>query len=317
MDVITMHTEGHLNQYVADAAEESTYLEFKDGGIFKMKDEDVKDEIAKDVSAFANADGGVLIYGMAEKDHKATKIAPFDGNIFTKEWLEQIINGRIKRQIPGFIVDPIRIGGNVDQSVYVVRIPRSIHAPHQTSKLEYWKRQNFQNRRMEEYEIREAYFRISQTKLVILDPVVRGQVSQSSERRVTSYDITVDLAVQNIGNTLEKYFKLIVAIPAGISLGGYGVNPIAKMFSHSKDGWNYYSIPNQSPLFQNEQTTMATVYLQIMEKSFPFVEKGIKAQLLYTNGSSVTLVPFLNLTHNDGRGAEHTLTIDCFKDNRR
>src|SRR5205085_12347369 len=128
-------------------------------------------------------DGGVLIYGMAEKNHKATKIAPFDGNIFTKEWLEQIINGRIKRPIPGFVVDPIRIGGNIDQSVYVVRIPRSIHAPHQTSKLEFWKRQNFQNRRMEEYEIREAYFRVSHTDLEILEPVVSGGASSQSDGR--------------------------------------------------------------------------------------------------------------------------------------
>ena len=35
------------------------------------KDDKKKAEIAKDVSAFANSDGGIILYGIEEQEHKA------------------------------------------------------------------------------------------------------------------------------------------------------------------------------------------------------------------------------------------------------
>ena len=67
MKLSHVHTEADIMQYISEAAEESLYLEFKNGMAFKVKDEGLQNEIAKDISAFANADGGVLIYGIAEK----------------------------------------------------------------------------------------------------------------------------------------------------------------------------------------------------------------------------------------------------------
>ena len=58
-------------------AEENTYYEFKDA---RAIDDKQKAEISKDVSAFANADGGVIIYGLNEdrNTHKAVGLSFVD-----------------------------------------------------------------------------------------------------------------------------------------------------------------------------------------------------------------------------------------------
>jgi len=108
MDKSTTHTIEHINRYISAQYEESMSLEFKSGASLKKNDSG-KQEIAKDVSAFANSEGGVLIYGIEEENHVATRLSPFNGNEFTKEWLEQVIMSNINRKVEGIIIDPIRI----------------------------------------------------------------------------------------------------------------------------------------------------------------------------------------------------------------
>ncbi|MFH0895251.1 MAG: ATP-binding protein, partial [Bacteroidota bacterium] len=79
-------TQKDIDNLISSNAEESTHLEFKRGDALN-KDDKTKNEIAKDISAFANSDGGILIYGIEETDHKASKLSFIDGNDFDKERL--------------------------------------------------------------------------------------------------------------------------------------------------------------------------------------------------------------------------------------
>ena len=54
-----------LQQLIRDNVEESLSLEYKSAGSF-AKSDGKRAEVVKDVSAFANSSGGVLIYGIAE-----------------------------------------------------------------------------------------------------------------------------------------------------------------------------------------------------------------------------------------------------------
>ena len=68
-------------QYLIDnGVEESIHLDFKAAGAL-AKDDKKKNEIAKDVSAFANSDGGIIIYGISESGHKADSYSFVDGDI--------------------------------------------------------------------------------------------------------------------------------------------------------------------------------------------------------------------------------------------
>jgi predicted HTH transcriptional regulator len=152
------YTIDDINSLIDNEVEESIYLEFKEVRALDKCD-GKKTEIAKDVSSFANSDGGIIIYGIQEKDHKAESITPIDGNIYTKEWLEHIINSNIHRNIPDLRIIPIRIDGKIDQSLYIMKIPYSLEAPHQSKDKKFYKRYNFESVPMEEYEIRQLYGR--------------------------------------------------------------------------------------------------------------------------------------------------------------
>jgi len=164
MDIHTIHTISHIQKYIDTNTEESIYLEFKSGDSLR-KDDTGKKEIAKDVSAFANSDGGVLIYGIREEKNAAHSLSPVNDTLYTKEWLEQIINNNIKRRIDGVIIDPIRLetGG----AIYVVRIPKSPLRPHQTNAYRYYKRFNFQAIDMEEHEVRESYLNPREPHVIV------------------------------------------------------------------------------------------------------------------------------------------------------
>ena len=68
-------TTKRLRRLIDDKVEEDLHLEYK-GADALLTSEGKKNELSKDISAFANADGGVVIYGMSETDHLPTNIDP-------------------------------------------------------------------------------------------------------------------------------------------------------------------------------------------------------------------------------------------------
>ena len=80
-----------INQLIENQVQENLNLEYKSSGALK-KIPDAKKEITKDVSAMANSDGGIIIYGMIEnkETHIPESIDTIDQGEFPKEWLEQV-----------------------------------------------------------------------------------------------------------------------------------------------------------------------------------------------------------------------------------
>ena len=151
--------ENDLLDMVKAGTQESIELDFKESGSLQATDKK-KDDISKDVSAFANSAGGTIIYGMTED--KVTHVAsgldtgsnPAEA---TKEWLEQVINSKIHRRIEGVRIRQIELTTTHPGKVaYVVYVPSSTRAPHQASDKRFYKRFNFQSVPMEEYEIRDV-----------------------------------------------------------------------------------------------------------------------------------------------------------------
>jgi len=84
---------------IQEKERESAALEYK-GAAALAKEDRPKNEISKDVSAFANAGGGVIIYGIAENSSReADKLEGIDPKMISKEWLEDVISSRIHRKI--------------------------------------------------------------------------------------------------------------------------------------------------------------------------------------------------------------------------
>ena len=138
-----------------------------------------KNELSKDVSAFANSIGGSIIYGVKEEEHIPVKIDDgVDPKEITKEWLESIIDSRISPKIDGLEIIPIELKEtNPGRYIYAVNIPQSTRAPHQASDKRYYKRYNFKSAPMEDYEIKDiANRRTAFRPLILVDTFIRHSI---------------------------------------------------------------------------------------------------------------------------------------------
>jgi predicted HTH transcriptional regulator len=84
-----MYDLNYLNQLIANKVEENSELEYKAATALQREDKKIT-EATKDVSAFANSNGGVLIYGISENQankHLPGNIDLVDRKAITKEWL--------------------------------------------------------------------------------------------------------------------------------------------------------------------------------------------------------------------------------------
>lgn len=229
-------------------AEENTYYEFKDA---RAIDDRQKAEIAKDVSAFANADGGVIIYGLNEdrNTHKAVGLSFVGTSKYSKEWLENVIHSNIHRKIDDLRIHKIDNPQNSNESIYVVKIPRSPNAPHMSLDNKFYKRANFKVIAMEEYEVRDSYFRTQHSVLEIYD----WYIERVEVGNISPYARYVFRAfVRNIGKTVENQFKLNVNFSGGdIDLLEFdGLTPNIKAIGTS--GGYRFALLSNMPIYPEE-----------------------------------------------------------------
>lgn len=67
-------TEHDLDALIKNKVRESVNLDYKKCAALQKNDLKKHEEVSKDISAFANSDGGIIVYGMEEDGHIPTKI---------------------------------------------------------------------------------------------------------------------------------------------------------------------------------------------------------------------------------------------------
>jgi len=86
-----------LELLIQQQVQESLHLDYKRSASLSKSGQK---EIPKDVSAFANSDGGMIIYGIEELGHLPIRIDDGASNsIITREWIEQAILSNISPRI--------------------------------------------------------------------------------------------------------------------------------------------------------------------------------------------------------------------------
>jgi predicted HTH transcriptional regulator len=95
-------TKADLEALHVGNIKEGISLEYKASPAIDKKDDNKKVEMARDVSAFANADGGQIIYGMMEQDHEPAGLDNgIDEKAYPEIWFEQVLQQHITPPIPG------------------------------------------------------------------------------------------------------------------------------------------------------------------------------------------------------------------------
>jgi hypothetical protein len=121
-------TESDLAELVTGQVPEGLHLDYKRDS-YGTSDSD-KRELLKDVSAFANANGGHIVIGLDESEGVASqlygiKTADIDDEVSR---LDQIVRTGIEPRIPSIRVRAIPLGSQ--SHAIVIRIPRSWRLPH-------------------------------------------------------------------------------------------------------------------------------------------------------------------------------------------
>lgn len=277
-----------ITALIDNEAEESVHLDFKAAGSLS-KDDKKKTEIAKDVSAFANSDGGIIVYGIEEQEHKAHALSYIDGNTYTKEWLEQVIQDNIQRRIEGLEIFPIRDNGDITKSIYIVKIPRSSNTPHMSADKCYYKRNNFRSVKMEEYEVRDLFYREATPNLTI-----SGYNFYPIEEDNDYVTFGFIAQVWNDSNTIATLYKLNCYINNYIRFDKISWEPI-------KDEMNYTILDSSRlkifqlgkyPLFPNESVDMLRFSLEIKRENVEVFINNATIELLLMFGNKTDKLSF-------------------------
>jgi hypothetical protein len=179
-----------LEKYIKLEIAENIHLDYKASPALSKKN---RDEICKDVSSFANSDGGLLIYGILEEDDLTTVLdVGVEKSSISREWIEQVINTNISPNIPG--IEIIEIQKDKTNSYYAIKIPKSFNGPHQAPDKKYYKRYNFTSSPMEHYEIEDI-----NNRRLIVPPLV--------DFNVELYDHLIKLVIENIGDQVATDVK--------------------------------------------------------------------------------------------------------------
>lgn len=126
----------YLNSLIENGVEENLNLDYKAAAALN-KQNNKTTEISKDISALANSDGGIIIYGIKESNvtkHLPESIDPINRQEFSKEWLEQIIQDKIRPRISEFKIHPIDISKDLVTSTLFSIIPSLIMILKKTEK---------------------------------------------------------------------------------------------------------------------------------------------------------------------------------------
>lgn len=258
-------TEQIINDIINSNLEESINIEFKSGGALS-KENLVKKEISKDISSFANSDGGLIFYGITEKNHIASSLTFIDGNIFTKEWLENIIISNIQPKINNLKIIPVRFEQDIKKTIYVVKIPNSALSPHINGDKKYYRRFNFQSVPMEEYEVRNLYLRQKDSKVYAERIIVKPVITEYNY--VNDYLFNIEVQIVNDGNYVSKKYKVACNFNNALGIGiSYDKNKNYSITDKVEDG---IKISNNEiiPLFPNEVFNVLNFTLNIPKNIF-------------------------------------------------
>lgn len=155
-------TQAHLEQLIREREQEGSHVDFKRELPPTWNDRE-KHELYADVSAFANAGGGDLIYGLDEDAQgQANSLVPQteNSNAVALRLLDMLLNG-VEPRMPGIQVHPVPVAVNgVNGSVFVIRVPGSWAGPHRVrSNYKFFIREGNRKRELNVPEIRELFVR--------------------------------------------------------------------------------------------------------------------------------------------------------------
>jgi hypothetical protein len=189
---------------VRDRVGESLVLDYKESRAL-AREGNAPNELAKDVSAFANSDGGRLIYGVKEEDSFPVDFDEgVDHSRIGREWILDTIYGKVRPRLEGLKAYPVEHPRTPGRVLYVIEVEKARTA-HMANRS-YYKRFELQSVPMDDYEVRDVMRRSEAP-----DVRVRLVNHPSAAREVF-------IEVRNQSPTPAAYFSVSFLFSPGINI---------------------------------------------------------------------------------------------------
>lgn len=214
-----MFDKNYLEKLIENQVQEGPELEYKAAPALQRDDKKIR-ELTKDISAFANSNGGILIYGISEDTINRNlpgAIDPIEQKSISKEWLEQIINARIRPRIHGVVIHVITIVA--EQVVYLLEIPKGETA-HQADDQRYYRRHNFTVEALLDHEIRDIMGRQKNAEITLNFAIRKKRHYPSAEPPTMTHIYLLDVFACNTGKVFAKYVNVAMTVPRKCLRGG-------------------------------------------------------------------------------------------------
>lgn len=208
-----------IDSLINTRKEEDRFLEYKDPRILEAPE-----KLSGWVSAFLNADGGLIILGVCEddprkKDKISAKIVPVRREFVTKEYpkerVEQLIFSHIRSSSkPNIVIHPVRDDADPTNAIYMIEIAPGDNPPYQASDDKYYRRLNATKYAMPHSEIADFFGARRKPKLSLRFEMIEVNLQDLS--------FTLRAFLRNQGKALAKHARVTA------SFTNLGIVTIAK-----------------------------------------------------------------------------------------
>ena len=290
------YTFDDIQALIDNHAEEGVHLELKRANALSKEN---ADKVTKTFSAFANSDGGVVIYGIAEEDHVASDYSFVDGNKITSEYISMLAR-YVQPAIEGLRIYPIRKDDDFSKSIYVVKVPRSDKAPHMAKDHKYYKRNNVESIPMEDFDVKDVMNRIHNPELGIFACFLNKLSQKVNGQEYTKFLFFA--MIGNFGRVLSHDYKLIsyfFCIDDDLSPNYNPVHPLVTKAKTLVIGDMYctkISTPSIESIFPNEKIEFGHVDIEVpVDKTEAFLNKAfVVSTLFWEGGGREDMIYFFN-----------------------
>lgn len=200
-----------IRQLLEQEEQENLMLEYKSSMAIGDWTDSKRNELAKDLCAFANSAGGIIVIGIGEEAHKPAIIDDgVDTRLANKEAVESALMARVAPRIDHLTIQEIPNPAHPFHSYFIIGIPRSMRAPHMCTPFHrYYKRYNFECVPMEHYEVEDVRRRQSEPALAFHCALQAAGEPFSDSRR----PFVLDFGVLNEGSVTARDVLIRVYVP--------------------------------------------------------------------------------------------------------
>ena len=276
-------TSADINKLIDLKINESIDLEFKKADEISLTSDAILNKLSVIISSFANTVGGYLIYGIETRRRRAYSVDPLKDTSIEPDVLEKLLMSRIQKRIEGLKISKVYFSEIPQQYVLVFEIPESRNAPHMAFDNRYYRRHQFKEHIMQEFEVRQAYNKTTIADIEFFGLVNTGGVPTMHNGLFKEVNFYPKFMIRNISSAIEHHYKFELYIPSALHDSSF--SSLQNYYLKNEGVHSVFSIPNRTPLFQNELATIIEAKLSVNRDNFTVYDReSIIIKLYYSNG---------------------------------